>query len=40
MIDWARTLLPDPDSPTMAMVWPRSTVKETPFTARTTPSSR
>jgi hypothetical protein len=40
MIDWAKTLLPDPDSPTIAMVWPRSTVNETPFTARTTPSSR
>ena len=40
MMDWARTLFPEPDSPTTAMVCPRSTVKETPFTARTTPSSR
>ena len=39
-MDWATMLLPEPDSPTTAMVWPRSTVNETPFTARTTPSSR
>src|SRR2546430_270478 len=32
------TLLPQPDSPTMASVSPRTTEKETPSTARTTPS--
>ena len=33
------TLLPQPDSPTMPSVWLRSTVNETPSTARTIPSS-
>ena len=33
------TLLPQPDSPTIPSVWPFSTVKLTPSTARTTPSS-
>src|SRR5689334_18729006 len=33
------TLLPHPDSPTMASVLPLSTLKETPSTAPTTPSS-
>jgi hypothetical protein len=32
------TLLPEPDSPTMASVLPRSTSKESPRTAWTTPS--
>src|SRR4051794_35524502 len=32
------TLLPDPDSPTIASVRPRSTPNETPRTASTTPS--
>src|SRR4051812_10089716 len=32
------TLLPQPDSPTMASVSPGATEKETPSTARTTPS--
>src|SRR6476660_5739295 len=38
-IDIAVTDLPQPDSPTMPMVWPASTWNETPSTARTTPSS-
>jgi hypothetical protein len=33
------TLLPDPDSPTMPSVFPRSTVKDSPSTALTSPSS-
>ncbi len=33
------TLLPEPDSPTMARVLPRSTLNDTPSTARTIPSS-
>ena len=33
------TLLPEPDSPTMPSVSPRSTANETPSTALTTPSS-
>src|SRR4051794_37848852 len=33
------TDLPDPDSPTMPSVWPRSTVYESPSTALTSPSS-
>ena len=33
------TLLPEPDSPTIPSVSPRSTSKETPSTALTTPSS-
>src|SRR5215470_4979943 len=33
------TLLPEPDSPTMPRVSPSETLKETPSTARTTPSS-
>src|SRR6478736_763417 len=33
------TLLPDPDSPTMPSTWPGSTLKLTPSTAFTTPSS-
>src|SRR5437764_7109082 len=33
------TLLPDPDSPTMPRVLPRSTVNDSPSTALTTPSS-
>src|SRR5487761_364071 len=37
-IVWVDTLLPDPDSPTMPSVWPASTVKLTPRTARSTPS--
>jgi hypothetical protein len=32
------TLLPQPDSPTIASVSPRATENETPSTARTTPS--
>ena len=42
--DWSRrmtasevTLLPEPDSPTMATVSPESTEKVTPFTAFTRP---
>src|SRR5947209_446489 len=35
----AVTDFPDPDSPTMAMTSPRSSVNVTPSTARTTPSS-
>ena len=37
MIERASTVLPDPDSPTMPRVWPRSTDRETPSTARTVP---
>jgi len=33
------TLLPDPDSPTIPSVRPRSTANDTPSTALTTPSS-
>src|SRR5829696_1431814 len=33
------TLLPEPDSPTIPRVWPRSSEKLTPSTALTTPSS-
>src|SRR5918994_1317171 len=33
------TDLPEPDSPTMARVWPSRTVSVTPFTARTMPAS-
>ena len=39
MTDRDSTVLPEPDSPTMPMVWPRSTVNETPSTARTVPRS-
>src|SRR5438034_9480079 len=35
----AVTLLPEPDSPTIPSTWPRSSVKSTPSTARTMPSS-
>src|SRR3954469_11353508 len=35
----AVTLLPQPDSPTIPSVRPRSTLKSTPSTARTSPSS-
>ena len=35
----AVTVLPDPDSPTIATTSPGSTVNETPSTARTIPSS-
>src|SRR6478752_4487674 len=35
---WVATLLPEPDSPTMARVVPRSTSKESPRTASNTPS--
>ena len=35
----AVTVLPEPDSPTTASVSPRSTVRSTPSTARTMPSS-
>src|SRR6266480_2706573 len=38
MIAWLVTDLPDPDSPTMPSVWPRSTSKVSPSTALTTPS--
>ena len=31
------TVLPDPDSPTMPSVLPRSRVSETPWTARSSP---
>ena len=37
-IVWVATLLPAPDSPTIASVCPRPTWKETPRTASTTPS--
>jgi hypothetical protein len=36
--DMAATVLPEPDSPTMPMVSPRSSVKLTPLTALTTPA--
>ena len=36
---WLVTDFPEPDSPTMPRVWPRSSVKSMPFTAATTPSS-
>ena len=39
MIAWAVTLFPEPDSPTIASVLPRSTESETPSTAWTRPSS-
>src|SRR3954447_24199903 len=39
MIDSAVTLLPEPDSPTMPSVRPRSRRKSTPSTARTSPRS-
>ena len=38
MSDIAATVLPEPDSPTMPMVSPRSSVKLTPLTALTTPA--
>ena len=38
-IESAVTLLPLPDSPTTASVWPACTSNETPSTARTTPAS-
>ena len=38
MIESEVTLLPQPDSPTTASVSPGDTEKETPSTARTTPS--
>ena len=37
MIERERTVLPDPDSPTMPSVLPRSIVKVTPSTAPTSP---
>jgi hypothetical protein len=37
MIESAVTDLPQPDSPTIPSVWPFSTAKLTPSTARTTP---
>src|SRR5215469_156227 len=37
--DWVSTVLPDPDSPTIPSVRPRSTVNDTPRTACTTPSA-
>src|SRR5437867_4372777 len=39
MMDRLVTLLPEPDSPTMPRVFPRSITKDTPSTALTTPSS-
>ena len=36
--DIAATVLPEPDSPTIPMVSPRSSVKLTPLTALTTPA--
>src|SRR5919198_113845 len=39
MIDRQVTLLPEPDSPTIPRVWPRSREKLTPSTALTMPSS-
>src|SRR5690349_10940402 len=39
MIDFAQTLLPEPDSPTMPSVSPRRRSKLTPSTARTGPAS-
>ena len=39
MIACAVTLLPEPDSPTIASVLPRATESETPSTAWTMPSS-
>jgi hypothetical protein len=36
---WLVTDLPEPDSPTMPIVWPRSTVKLNPSTDFTRPSS-
>ena len=39
MMDMLVTLLPEPDSPTIPRVLPRSSWKDTPSTARTTPSS-
>src|SRR5690625_4761589 len=38
MIAWAVTLLPDPDSPRTARVWPSWAVEERPVPARATPS--
>src|SRR5262247_2108125 len=38
MMESEVTLLPQPDSPTTASVSPGATVKDTPSTARTTPS--
>ncbi len=38
MSDRAATVLPEPDSPTMPSVSPRSSVKLTPLTALTTPA--
>src|SRR5688500_12559666 len=38
-IEYDVTLLPQPDSPTSARICPRFIVKETPSTARTSPSS-
>ena len=39
MMAWAMTDLPDPDSPTRATLDPWPMRKDTPLTARTTPSS-
>ncbi len=39
MTERDRIVLPDPDSPTMPIVLPRSSVNETPSTARTMPRS-
>src|SRR5450759_3725025 len=38
VIVWVATLLPDPDSPTIAKVVPLATSNDSPRTARTTPS--
>ena len=40
MIDRESTDLPEPDSPTMPSVLPRSSENDTPSTARTSPRSR
>ena len=37
MIERESTVLPEPDSPTMPSAWPRSSVNDTPSTARTLP---
>ncbi len=39
MIERDRIVLPEPDSPTMPIVLPRSSVNETPSTALTKPAS-
>ena len=40
MMDRTVTVLPDPDSPTIASVWPASRLNETPSTAVTMPVPR